>query len=150
MEDVDERQIEAVERRGVRSKSETMYMRRSRAQLENALTKHMIEAEFEIERAFRMLAGHMGYGKSDYLRIPGASSEGYMAWAAQQIEYLRQWQKTCHYRSRGIVLDMTAFCFGLKEVCEQRGMDRKTVVKYYRQGLNEYCVIRGWGDQLGE
>lgn len=146
MEDTLEREISFLQPKGTRAKAEIIAMRRSRAQLIRFLTPEMLDAEVEIERAFRYTAGHMGYGNSDPNRVRGQGEPSDIALDRQRrlLDAFFQWQGTCPSQNRGIVLDMLVFGFTIKDVKTQRGCTRKTVVRKYRNGLNEYCKIRGW------
>lgn len=121
-------------------------MRRSRAQLLRKLTPQQRDAEFEIERAFKLVAGHMGYGTIDPLRTRGQAHESdkHMEWVVRQVQKLNQWQDQCPAAYKGIVIDYTVFCLTFADIAWQRGLNIKTVSDRYRRGLNEYARIQGW------
>jgi len=143
-----DREIIAGERKLSRSRSETVYMRRSRAQMNKALTPAMLDAQREIEVAYRISAGHMGYVLSRFEDTPAGT--GLMgnkeAWMQQQIKKLRGWEKSSEYSD--IVLDIDIFAKPLQEMVDQRGVHKTTITRWYRLGLNDYCIREGMGDQI--
>lgn len=140
----EDKDITFIQPKGTREKSEIMAMRRCRAQLMRFLTPEMLDAEYEIEQAFRLIAGHMGYGNSDPGRVKGQAevSDQLAAKQSQGVKYFREWQKKSVYR--GIVLDHLVFGKTIKDMKFERNLTRQTVVSHYRKGLEAYCEIRGW------
>lgn len=123
-------------------------MRRSQAQIERAITPAMKDAWFEIELAFRMIAGHMGYGAMDANRVKGHADLEEQEWKTALISKYREWARRCPSTWKGVVIDMTAFSFSVEEIGYQRNLSKKTVIAHFRQGLNEYCILQSWGDQI--
>lgn len=142
-------ELEPIMRRITGTREQKVFMmRRSQAQIERALTGRMIDAWMEIERAFRIIAGHMGYGGGDLTRVKGFDELQHQEWQQQQIDKYREWAKACPDKCRGVVIDLAHFGFGVDEIAFQRSIDKKTVILRFREGLNEYCIQRGWGDQI--
>ena len=125
-------------------------MRKSEAQIERNLTPEMSDARLEIERGFRLSVISMGYTTCSAERVDNKSFGGlkFQEWEQDQINKFREWANSCSSKFKGIVLDMVVFGFTAKQVATDRGMARQTVMKRFYKGLNDYCIIQGWGDQL--
>lgn len=137
-----------VERKLTAERTTKLYMmRKSEAAIRANLTPRMEDAWNEIERAFRLIAGHMGYGNHDLNHVKG-QTEADQEWVIDQVNKYRQWAKDCDDKWRGVVIDMTAFNFSPDEVAFQRSITKETVMIRFRQGLNVWCINRGWGDQI--
>jgi len=125
-------------------------MRMSEAQILRNLSPSMIDARHEIERGFRLSVVSAGYTTTNIERVDNGSSGDlkFQEWQQDQVSKFREWANRCSTKFRGIVLDMTVFGFTARQTASQRGITRQTVMKRFHKGLNEYCIIQGWGDQL--
>lgn len=123
-------------------------IRKSRQVIERRMTNAMRDAEFEIERAFNILAGHLGYVTLDPLYVRGKNdSDPDGEWQQIQIQKYNEWFKNCPRLDKAITLD---FILGTtaKDISDQRGMKTSIVINHFLEGLNLYCVQQGWGEQI--
>ena len=127
-------------------------MRRSVIETRKALTPDMQRAFDEICRAYKIIAGRPMAGTTSYT---GGAGDGDEAWQQDQINRLDVWAKHIQKMPKGgllynIAIDVCAFDSTARQVAEQRGCDHKTVMTYLRCALNEYCILRGWGNQISK
>ena len=127
-------------------------MRRSVIETRKALTPDMQRAFDEICRAYKIIAGRLMAGTTSYT---GGGGDGDEAWQQDQINRLDVWAKHIQKMPKGgllynIAIDVCAFDSTARQVAEQRGCDHKTVMTYLRCALNEYCILRGWGNQISK
>jgi len=143
-----DREIVVEELKVTKNRTRNIYMRRSRAQINKALTPAMLDAQREIELAYRCAAGHMGYVLSRFEDTPRGSMarETRESWIQMQVKNLREWEKGCKYSD--IVLDIDVFAKQLQDMVAERGVTLPTITRWYRLGLNDYCILQGWGDQI--
>lgn len=143
-----ESDITIVERRlSSERKTRAYQIRASRAKLEQNMTNAMKDAEQEIEKAFRFVTEGHGYVCSDLdsVRGGGVADPEYMNMLSEK---LGEWQRECESKWRGVVLDVVVFGFPTKDIAFQRDISVVTVLDWFRKGLNEYCLLRGWGEQI--
>lgn len=149
MTEENETGIGFVERRVTGERTGRAYaMRQARARLEDSLSGPMLDAEREIEKAFRAVTeAHYGQRSPEG---PQMTEEDYAKWLAEQQTRLKDWTSACPVSSKGVVLDHIVFAFTFTEIGFQRCITRKTVSARYRIGLNEWCIMRGWGSQFSQ
>ena len=112
----------------------------------------------EIERAIASIVGHMGMGKTTLsnllLRVRNAvGSEHEQDWYVQRLQTYKQWatdlckdEDGC--AAYGIIYEIFINGKGITHVSKENRMRKEKLWELMRYGLNEYCLIRGWGDQL--
>lgn len=127
-------------------------VRTSTREEKEALTNDMQRAKDEIDRAYRIIAGMMYAGSNDLTKIPGNEGSD-EEWQQTQIDRLDEWAKSIVKINDGrgvynICLDICAFGMSYRECAASRGMAASTVMRKLRVGLNDYCILRGWGDQI--
>lgn len=130
-------------------------MRRiSDAALDKSLTDALKDARDEIERAFHLIAGKNGYSTGGiFERVDKSLHETDQAkkieqWKEDQEHKYKQWAKACPRKYKAVVLDVVVFGFSVRESAKQRSIHHTTASMYLKNGLNEYCLLQGWGDQL--
>ncbi len=146
-----EQDLVPVERKLYGEKKYTVHMqRKNQAKIDKCLTPSMQDARHEIERAFRIIAGQQ-LGVTDHslnkVRGEGGSDNG--AWQMDQIKKFDDWKKECARLEYAVTLDFVVFDLSAREVAFQRGFGcHKTALSWLRKGLNVYCVLQGWGEQI--
>lgn len=158
---MEDKELVAVERKisGERTRVAFM-MRKQDARTFAALTDAMQDAWVEIARAYALEFGFMGY-PSDYdyasVRAGMPKDVDFHTWAHGQIQTMKDWCALFtdkvgepKSRTRGIVVDIVYRGDSVADVAFQRSVHRHTVLNQLREGLNLYCVMRGWGDQLNK
>lgn len=142
-----------VERHVTNERKQTFAMRKSQAALERNLRPEFIDAMREIEFAFNADMESMGYVTWDY-NVQGRSGDaGLYEMTEHQLDIIQrsrstfaQWSKSCDDRVRGICLDICVFGFTVNDVARNRGMRKENVTGSLCIGLNEWCILRGWGN----
>jgi len=123
------------------------------AQLEKSLGKKMYDAHCEIGTAVGLELNARGYPyEASFLeKIPSTGGYEYSIWVTDRLEMLDTWRAnlktTQHY---AVCFDICVRGITIKSCAWERSKSRNTISKYLREALNEWCIIRGWGDQIEE
>lgn len=126
----------------------------SDAKLENMLNNELKQSMYEIERAFRIIAGSNGYGSSTVEervdRSKGETAQEIIKkdWTEKQIIKYNEWAEACPRKYFNVVLDVVVFGLTLRQVAYTRRIHHSTASMYFKNGLNEYCILQGWGSQI--
>ena len=120
-------------------------MRKSRAKLLDRLTNAMLDAERDIERAFRYKLEGNGYPTGGQ---GGAAESFYRERDIELYVELNDWLRNCDKDWSDVVVDMSVFGSSARRLSEIKGRAPNTIISWFCKGLNEYCVQRGWGDQI--
>lgn len=143
--------IKFAERKITANRSEIVALAADRYDVHIELTPAMLDAEREIAQTFTYTTPGMGYATIDPMRTDRGESPEPEGVELERIKtaqaYLSKWNRACNPILRGIVLDILCFAMEIDQVAYQRGLRRSMVIKAYRDGLEEYCYIRGWGEK---
>lgn len=144
------KKIRFVERKITEKRTQDFAYNKERADLEDNLTPAMTDAEREIEKYFTKQTAGMGYASGPMERVDNGNREEveYSQFDLDRFKDLKDWKEACPSRQRGVVLDHVVFAFDFDQIAYQRCMSKIGVSIAYRHGLNEYCIIRGWGEQI--
>lgn len=142
-----------IQRKLTSSRYQIYAMSRERAETLKHMTPSMEDAEREIHNYYEMQAGAMGYAKLDDDTKSSAPSreptqediDRYKA----MCRIMKMWSERVPSGVRGIVIDHLKFGNDMDVIADHRGIESDFEVRVqYNLGLNEYCMIRGWGDQF--
>jgi len=141
--------ITFVERRIAASKTRLVPVSSEREKLTKHMTGAMEDAEWEISEAFTIQTSGMGYASQDLNRVDGRreATEDYSSQTIESLINLEELKRLIKNAEYGILLDICVFQFPLADVCYQRNMPEQSVINSYTNALNEWCVLRGWGEQ---
>lgn len=146
----DEKEIVAVQAeivKGSRRKITTLLQRRSWAKIYAHLTNPMQDAAREIETAFTFITNGTGYGIHDLNHVSGHIDIEPSEYMRLMVERYTKW-KGHSPKITNKVINMFVGGKPLSELSAQYGVTKKTCMAHIREGLNEYCIIAGWGNQL--
>ncbi len=140
-----------VERKISKDRSQVVAITKERALMLEHISPAMLDAEREIKNYYTMQFAGMGYATQDDETKSSAPDkeptqddiDKYNA----QIAIMKKWSRETPSYVRGIVIDKNQFEFSLEEISIQRAMTEMEVRVQYNVGLNDYCIVRGWGDQ---
>lgn len=141
------------QRRITPERYQVVAMRKSQAALERTLRPEFIDAMHEIEWAFNADCVVMGYQTMDILGVRGGGAyEHASVDLINKIQKARaifkEWARQCEGPAYGIALDVCVFGFTVNQVSENRAICKKTVTANLKKALNEWCILRGWGNFL--
>lgn len=120
-------------------------MNKSRAKIVKRLTNSMLDAERDIERAYRYKISGNGYPSGG----EGGAAEGFYRERDIQLYLeLNTWLDDCNDDWSNVVIDMAVHGSSARRLSQIKGCSPNTVLDWFCKGLNEYCVQRGWGDQI--
>lgn len=122
-------------------------MRKSVAEMEEALENYQKDAMHEIRRTAVILAGQQ-MGPKDYsiekIRATFGGGDRDAVWVMDQVLKYDDWKKAVDERTFNITWDATVYCTSAREVAERQNCSHPTVMKYLRLGLDEYANQQGW------
>jgi hypothetical protein len=142
-----------IQRKLTGSRYQIYAMSKERADTLKHMTSAMEDAEREIHKYYDMQAGAMGYATLDddtrsSAPITEPTKEEIDRYQAM-IKIMKVWRDRVPSGVRGIVIDHLKFGTSFDDISYQRAIDDEFEVRVqYNTGLNEYCIIRGWGDQF--
>lgn len=142
-----EKEITAVERRLTSKRTTTVLMRKSQAELEEALENYQRDAMNEIRRAAVILAGAQ-MGPNDYsmekIKTYHNPSEELAVWQFDQVKKLDEWRHEVPEKTYNITWDASVYGLSARRIAESRNSTHPTVMKHIRGGLDEYAILNGW------
>lgn len=141
-----------IQKKLTNNRSQIVAMTKERAAALEHISPAMLDAEREIHNYYAMQFAGMGYATlNDETKSNAPEREPtqdeidrYRA----QVEIMKRWSRETSSLARGILIDRNQFEFTEEQVAEQRGLDVFEVRVQYNVGLNDYCIVRGWGDQF--
>jgi len=149
--------IDYVERKVTPNRTQLVAMRKSQARLEANMPAEFVDAMREIERAFNADMVFLGYQTMDLPGMGGGGKSEIADASAEQIEKIQRWRqdftdwaKRCEGRDRGITLDVSIYAWTIYQIAEMRSMKERMVTQCLHRGLNEWCIVKGWGDFLNK
>lgn len=139
---------------------ETRTYRKSQKALIDLMPGDLYQAYLEIGKAIYYYIGGISASKttlSNLLLPVRQAHENYEEplWKLGIVNTYKQWAKEI-VRSEegcakyGIVYEFVTTPKGIREVAQENHMRDEKVKRYLREGLNEYCLLRGWPDQLND
>lgn len=146
---MDRTKIDYAERKISANRKYDLPIEKNRKILDDYMIGAMYDAEKEIAQAFALLTSEMGYATMDLHRTDRAhdESDSYTKEETELMQSLVQLKKNVKSTEYGITIDIAALCFTLDEVSYQRSMARGAILKIFTDALNEWCMIRGYGNQ---
>lgn len=133
--------------KGSRRTVTTLIQKKSWAKIYAHLTPSMQDASKEIELVFTHLTNGMGYPITDLNHVKGHKELDPSEYITSICKKYKDWRKFPPAYT-GKVIDMFAYGKTLDELENIYGYSKKTIMKHIKEGLNHYCIISGWGDQL--
>ena len=136
---------------------EVRAIRTSRAKIQKNLTSDMIQASENITQAYEDLKKGWGYA---LLGIPvspllrgsgGIFTQDMIDKIRKNIGKLHEWEFQCVKINREWLYSVRAIereGLTANEYSRRSGFSVPSIMDWYRKGLNEYCVLQGWGQQL--
>jgi hypothetical protein len=125
-------------------------MRNSDKWLRENLSNAMMDAKTEIAIARRIESGAMGYTSAmrTYGYVTGGD-DGEDRGIDIRNRYRDWYNRVSHYSpiAEQVCDRICAWELSLHKCAEELGMHRDTVKRLLIYGLNEYCIMSGWGDQ---
>ncbi|PZQ45237.1 MAG: hypothetical protein DI551_07975 [Micavibrio aeruginosavorus] len=153
----EDKTLRIVRPKGVNQKSEFMFIRESAAQIERLLLPALKDASTEIEFCHRYESGEIQ--PTANLRAYGIVSGGGGSFradevAAKLLPVYREWRRIL-FRHAPTSLGAIQMAFfeghGLRQIMSRYRLSRpENAGRHIVHGLNEYCILRGWGDVWGE
>jgi hypothetical protein len=132
---------------GSKEKIVTLIQRKSWAKIYAHLTPQMQDAAREIEIVFIYITGGSGYPITDLNHVKGHKNLDPSERMMQMIERYKEWRGYPPSITNKVI-NMFVGGKTLSDLEQFYGLSKKTCMKHVKLGLNEYCKIAGWGDQL--
>jgi len=143
--------ITFVERKITEKRKELIPMAKERAKLGKQMTPAMIDAEKEITRAFELFNHALGFAMQDMNRVDGGSqSNDHDDYSDFEIKLMRTLGefKNENPLVYGVVINLSALCNSIEDEARVRSRDVNQIMNLYVFGLNQWCILRGFGNQL--
>jgi len=118
-------------------------------QIDDNLPGKLKDARAEVEQAWRLDLGHCGYPSEAATseKIPATGTqEDTTQWVMDRMKLFHAWTDTTPFK--GIAFDICYRGLNYAQCGDERGLDRRTVADRFKQAMNHWAVLRGWGDQL--
>jgi len=115
-----------------------------------SLTGPMQDAMVEIAMAKNLIDNPGFYRTMGYGRVSGMKAEDLSAWAMDINKRYAEWRGVLWKYSPMALTICCRVCqeeHSIDQIKTDERIGRDTANRLLRYGLNEYCVLAGWGDQ---
>lgn len=120
-------------------------------QIDQSLPGRLKDAKAELEQAWHMDIGNMGYpseaGCCEKIPSTGTGAQETMSqWQLDRLALFRRWSAMTPHK--GIAFDICYRGLNYVQCGYERGLDRRTVARRFRAALECWADLRGWpGEQ---
>lgn len=135
--------------------SRTYAMRGSVAKIRASCTPAMLDAEQEIARVRSDLNTKIDLGRMDCklssinAGSPGAATtEDVLAGILDRVKRYYAWFDQCPPVWRSVAINVIWHGKTIRGLAQESGKSPAMISLYYRRALNDYCLYRGWGEQI--
>ncbi len=125
-------------------KSEIRARRKTDAELDAVLTEDQVRAKEEINKYFTLITSGLMTGAINPDRVSGGGQADWSEATILAVKEFRSWANGLDRLHYAITLDVCVFGFSARDTADMRCKSTNTVMKYLRESLHSYCVVKGW------